>query len=48
MESAEPLNSDRKRLKKQKHKWHQSRGGKMAEKLAKFNEQKKVKNDLKG
>ncbi|CDW85537.1 UNKNOWN [Stylonychia lemnae] len=48
IEPAEPLNSDRKRLKKQKFKWHQSIGGKGANKLAKKNEVRKNKNTKKG
>eukprot|EP00347_Sterkiella_histriomuscorum_P017776 403348038 len=48
LEPDEPLNSDRKRIKKAKYKWHQSQGGKMADKMARKNEERKQKNNKKG
>ena len=47
MEPEAPPNTDKKRVRKAKWKWHESRGGKMADKLAKANENQKKKNELK-
>ena len=48
LEPDEPLNSNRKRDRKMKFKWHNSQGGKEAEKLDKKNKQRKQNNLQKG